>query len=114
MKRLMIFMPPRHGKSELVTTKYAAWRLTQDPKLRIIIGSHKQDLATSFSMGVRNAFDLDRELAESQTEEPPPEKPRRERIPHNAESCDFCTSHPAVETDDCPRMLAYAAAEKVV
>ena len=26
-KRLMIFMPPRHGKSELVTQRYAAWRL---------------------------------------------------------------------------------------
>src|SRR5262252_574576 len=26
-KRLMIFLPPRHGKSELVTVRYTAWRL---------------------------------------------------------------------------------------
>jgi len=32
-KRLMIFLPPRHGKSELVTVRYAAWRLKQDPSI---------------------------------------------------------------------------------
>ena len=30
-KRLMIFMPPRHGKSETVTFRYTAWRLLNDP-----------------------------------------------------------------------------------
>jgi predicted phage terminase large subunit-like protein len=52
-KRLMIFLPPRHGKSELVTNRYAAWRLKQDPKMNIIIGSYNQRLANRFSRKVR-------------------------------------------------------------
>ena len=35
-KRLMIFMPPRHGKSELATIRYPAYRLREDPSLKII------------------------------------------------------------------------------
>jgi hypothetical protein len=31
IKRLMIFMPPRHYKSETVTVRYVAWRLERDP-----------------------------------------------------------------------------------
>ncbi|NOT47638.1 MAG: hypothetical protein HOP17_07795, partial [Acidobacteria bacterium] len=35
-KRLMLFVPPRHGKSELVTIRYSAWRLAKEPGLKII------------------------------------------------------------------------------
>ena len=52
-KRLMIFMPPRHGKSELVTVRYAAWRIKQDPTLNVIIGSYNQRLANRFSRKIR-------------------------------------------------------------
>jgi predicted phage terminase large subunit-like protein len=52
-KRLMIFMPPRHGKSELVTVRYAAWRIQRDPALNVIIGSYNQRLANRFSRKVR-------------------------------------------------------------
>ncbi len=52
-KRLMIFMPPRHGKSELVTVRYAAWRLEMNPELNVIIGSYNQKLANRFSRKVR-------------------------------------------------------------
>ncbi len=52
-KRLMIFLPPRHGKSELVTVRYAAWRLLQDPGASIILGSYNQRLANRFSRKVR-------------------------------------------------------------
>lgn len=52
-KRLMIFLPPRHGKSELVTVRYSAWRLQQDPSLNIILGSYNQRLANRFSRKVR-------------------------------------------------------------
>ena len=53
--RLMIFMPPRHGKSELVTIRYSAWRLTRDPGLRIVIGSYNQRLANKFSRSIKRA-----------------------------------------------------------
>jgi predicted phage terminase large subunit-like protein len=52
-KRLMIFLPPRHGKSELVTNRYAAWRLRHDPTINIILGSYNQRLANRFSRKVR-------------------------------------------------------------
>lgn len=52
-KRLMIFLPPRHGKSETVTVHYAAWRLERDPMLNVIIGSYNQKLANRFSRKVR-------------------------------------------------------------
>ena len=51
--RLQISMPPRHTKSETVTVRYAAWRLEQDPTMRIIIGAYNQKLANKFSRKVR-------------------------------------------------------------
>lgn len=55
-KRLAIFLPPRHGKSELVTVRYAAWRLLKDPRLRIVIASYNQKLANRFSRCVRTIY----------------------------------------------------------
>jgi hypothetical protein len=51
-KRLMIFLPPRHGKSELVTVRYSAWRLKQDPTTNIILGSYNQRLANRKSIAI--------------------------------------------------------------
>jgi predicted phage terminase large subunit-like protein len=48
-KRLMIFMPPRHTKTETVTVRYAAFRLEHNPKLSIILGCYNQKLANRFS-----------------------------------------------------------------
>ena len=55
-KRLMIFMPPRHGKSETVTVRYTAWRLLRDPKLNVILGSYNQRLADRFSRKIKRIF----------------------------------------------------------
>jgi predicted phage terminase large subunit-like protein len=52
-KRLMIFMPPRHTKSETVTVRYSAFRLERQPKLNIILGSYNQKLANRFSRKIR-------------------------------------------------------------
>ncbi|MEP6945009.1 MAG: phage terminase large subunit [Acidobacteriota bacterium] len=52
-RRLMIFMPPRHGKSETVTIRYTAWRLLQDPTLNVILGSYNQRLADRFSRRIK-------------------------------------------------------------
>lgn len=53
LKRLIIAMPPRHTKSETVTVRYAAYRLEQNPSLRIIIGAYNQKLANKFSRKIR-------------------------------------------------------------
>lgn len=52
-KRLMIFMPPRHSKSETVTVRYAAYTLEQNPKTHIILGCYNQKLANRFSRKTR-------------------------------------------------------------
>lgn len=52
--RLMIFMPPRHGKSELASKRFPAWCLGRDPKRQIIAASYNSDLASDFGRQVRN------------------------------------------------------------
>ena len=52
--RLMIFMPPRHGKSELASKRFPAWCLGRDPKRQIIAASYNSDLANDFGRNVRN------------------------------------------------------------
>lgn len=51
--RLMIFMPPRHSKSETVTVRYTAWRMIRDPKMNLILGCYNQRLANRFSRKIR-------------------------------------------------------------
>lgn len=52
-KRLMLFLPPRHGKSEMVTVRYPAWMIERDPTRRVIVGSYNQTLADKFSRKTR-------------------------------------------------------------
>jgi predicted phage terminase large subunit-like protein len=49
IKRLMLFVPPRHGKSEMVTVRYPVYRLKRDPGIRVIFGAYNQTLAEKFS-----------------------------------------------------------------
>jgi predicted phage terminase large subunit-like protein len=49
----MIFMPPRHGKTECVTIRYPAWYLEQYPDKRVIVGCYNQILANKFSRKTR-------------------------------------------------------------
>ena len=52
--RLMIFMPPRHGKSELASKRFPAWALGRNPRRQIIAASYNSDLANDFGRNVRN------------------------------------------------------------
>ena len=52
--RLMIFMPPRHGKSELASKRFPAWCLGRNPQMQIIAASYNSDLANDFGRHVRN------------------------------------------------------------
>ena len=54
IKRLMIFMPPRHGKSELATIKFPAWFMGRNPNKSVISTSYTQELASTFGRSVRN------------------------------------------------------------
>lgn len=65
LKRLMLFLPPRHGKTEMVTVRYPVYRLAQNPEMRVIIGAYNQTLANKFSRKARKlareCLDVDRE-----------------------------------------------------
>jgi predicted phage terminase large subunit-like protein len=51
--RLMIFMPPRHGKSQLTSKTYAAWVLGHHPSWEFMECSYSAALASAFSRNVR-------------------------------------------------------------
>jgi predicted phage terminase large subunit-like protein len=54
IRRLMIFAPPRHSKSELATKRFPAWYLGRHPNHQIICASHTWDLARDFGAEVRD------------------------------------------------------------
>ena len=54
IRRLVISMPPRHGKSQLATVNFPAWYLGRNPDKFVISVSHNQDLADDFGRQVRN------------------------------------------------------------
>jgi predicted phage terminase large subunit-like protein len=54
--RLMVFMPPRHGKSEVCSKKFPAWYEGRNPDKEIIICSYAADLAYDFSRIARDTL----------------------------------------------------------
>ena len=57
IRRLMVFMPPRHGKSELVSRKFPAFLLGQQPDTSIISCSYSADLASRMNRDVQRIID---------------------------------------------------------
>ncbi len=53
IKRLIVNMPPRHGKSELVSKIFPAWYLGRNPNRNVILAAHTAELAMDFSRGAR-------------------------------------------------------------
>lgn len=56
-KKLMISMPPQHGKSTLATQLYPAYLLGVNPDLKIVIASYTADLASRFNREVQKIID---------------------------------------------------------
>lgn len=54
IRRLMIFMPPRHGKSQLANVHFPAWYIGRHPDKEIVTTSYNADLATEFGFKVRD------------------------------------------------------------
>lgn len=55
--RLILLVPPRHGKSELVSVRAPAWFLGQNPELNFISVSHTESLARKFCRSVQRQMD---------------------------------------------------------
>lgn len=57
IKRLMVFMPPQHGKSELVSRMLPAYILGKNPKTKIVLASYSSDLSSSFNRDCQRIMD---------------------------------------------------------
>jgi len=57
IKRLIVTMPPRHGKSELISRTFPAWYLCMYPEKRIILTSYEADFASSWGKKARDLVD---------------------------------------------------------
>lgn len=56
IKRLIVTMPPRHGKSERVSKKFPAWHIGRNPSDEIILASYSIDLSRDFSRIARDTL----------------------------------------------------------
>jgi len=52
--RIAVSIPPRHGKSHLISTLFPAWFLGRFPDKKVLMVSHTGDLAVDFGRKVRN------------------------------------------------------------
>ena len=57
MDRLIITMPPRHGKSMTVTESFPSWFIGRNPERRVIEVSYGADLARKFGLSNRRKID---------------------------------------------------------
>jgi hypothetical protein len=55
--RLMVMMPPRHGKSTLTSETFPAWFLGRFPHKRVILTSYEADFAASWGRKARDLLD---------------------------------------------------------
>ena len=60
IKRLMVKMPPRHGKSETVSVRFPAHYMVRHPRRQFITASYGEILATPFGRKARNVAMLPR------------------------------------------------------
>ncbi len=58
--RVCVNMPPRHGKSQLVSIYFPAWFIGKYPNKKVLMVSHTTDLAVDFGRKVRNIIDNDK------------------------------------------------------
>jgi len=56
--RACVNIPPRHGKSQLVSIFFPAWYLGRNPDKKVMMVSHTTDLAVDFGRKVRNLLGL--------------------------------------------------------
>ena len=57
--RICVNIPPRHGKSQLVSIYFPAWFIGKYPNKKVMMVSHTTDLAVDFGRKVRNIIDTE-------------------------------------------------------
>ena len=59
IKKLMIFVPPQHGKSEISTRRYPAWTLGHDPNQKIGVVSYNATIGSKFGKDIQRIMSED-------------------------------------------------------
>lgn len=59
IKKLMVFLPPQHGKSEISSRMFPAYLLGRNPKSKIALCSYGHILATGFNRNIQTYMDND-------------------------------------------------------
>ena len=57
IKRLMITMPPQHGKSEGSTRRLPAYMLGKNPDSRVVVSSYNTTFARKFNRDIQRIID---------------------------------------------------------
>lgn len=60
IKNLMVFMPPQHGKSEIISRNFPSWVFGKNPDLKVVGCSYSGDLATGFSLNIQRTIQSDK------------------------------------------------------
>lgn len=58
ISRIMIFMPPRHGKSELISYYFLTWFLGNFPDKNVILTTHSANFSRKWGRKVRNLLEF--------------------------------------------------------
>lgn len=59
IKKLMIFVPPQHGKSEISTRRYPAWTLGKNPNQKIGVVSYNATIGSKFGKDIQRIMSED-------------------------------------------------------
>lgn len=70
IRRLLVTMPPRHGKSETCSVYLPAWYLGSYPERRVILSSYESDFAASWGRRVRDVLEQHGHLFETRATMP--------------------------------------------
>lgn len=57
IRNLMVFLPPQHGKSEIISRLFPAWVLGRNPDLKIVGCSYSSDLSQQFSRSIQRTIE---------------------------------------------------------
>lgn len=59
IKKLMVFMPPQHGKSQLTTRLFPCWAIGRNPDLKIAVASYSATVARRFNRDIKRILKSD-------------------------------------------------------
>jgi len=56
LKRLMVFFPPRHGKTEMVSIRFPCWYLGRHPRAKVVQAGYAESITLVHSRAARQVF----------------------------------------------------------